>query len=264
MQVILPAHLEGDLEWTEATKEACLAVEKGKKIFWKFDFGWERGSTLSLDDPLSFHAFGIAIDHFLKELLPLFKENTLGVCFYRGDLECADKFLWSAELQERQKEQGEAFDLFAVRALAEYMHRLGAPLPEEVPLYCVVDALKNAKSAQRASKEHFEHIRIATYGQNFPFGGWVVQEEEMVPREEAVGVCMPLHEHCSEGVLYQLNLLFADLEKEGTPFRVVHEACLTEEWLGLEKLHVIFSAVSAMGKRKLQGFSAAGGEIFLR
>ena len=57
------------------------------------------------------------------------------------------------------------------------------------------------------------------------------------------------------------DLLFEKLLKQGTKVRVIEEAYLTAEWDGLDILYIDPPCLSREGKRKVQGFQAAGGEV---
>ena len=45
------------------------------------------------------------------------------------------------------------------------------------------------------------------------------------------------------------------------PFRVISEAFLTEDWEGIDVLHVLEVALTSQGVRKIKGFEATGGII---
>jgi hypothetical protein len=58
-----------------------------------------------------------------------------------------------------------------------------------------------------------------------------------------------------------LGEAIAHLTQAQTPFRIVPEYYLINQWDGLDSLIVLSSTINAQAKRKLQGFCAAGGTI---
>ena len=78
---------------------------------------------------------------------------------------------------------------------------------------------------------------------------------------ETVGVCLPSLEHCRPSQYGGLREAFNWLSLAEIPYRIVPEGLLTTDWDGLDDLIVVPNGVSLQGKRKLQGFCAAGGTI---
>ena len=243
--VRLAAHLSDDLNWEKQIECARTFVAEGKFLFWKIDLGLE-GLQLTPHDTSSFYSFSLALEQFSKKVWPAFQEYTFGVSLYRGGADFSSLFPSSHWEREGCDEQ-----LHRVQLFSEYLHRLISFLPDTALIFALIDfpeELSFARQCQLFSKERFESIYLG-------FSRGCVDK---VPR---VGVCLPSSDQMSESVLEQLNTLAADLHSQGTPFRVVSEEKLTEEWDGLDQLIVFSSALSARGRRKLLGFIAAGGEI---
>ena len=76
-----------------------------------------------------------------------------------------------------------------------------------------------------------------------------------------LGIYLPKDPMIDASVLAQLDRLIASLISEQTPFRIISEEKLTEQWDGLDRLIVPEKAISTQGKRKLLGFIAAGGTV---
>lgn len=76
-----------------------------------------------------------------------------------------------------------------------------------------------------------------------------------------VGVCvLPIGQYLPSkwnGIREAIN----SLKKKKIPFRAISEDSLTTEWDGLDTLIVSMESLSEQGRRKLQGFEAAGGVV---
>lgn len=187
---------------------------------------WELDLELkSLTDQAAFHAYVIALEEFVRTL---WDERGRGLVLFRGNCQVFKQLL-------PFEDEVEAATLFA-----EYFHRLASFLPDHVPVYTLFDAPKTAKEAQLLSKDRFWHLHLT-----------LNSEEEL-----GEGILLPLDTHCTPQVLAKLDQLLP-LKKA----RLIPEARLTELWHGLDTLWVIEEALSVQGKRKLQGFIAAGGEV---
>ena len=227
--VILPARLEQDLDWQ--------APEMAAPVVWQMDFGLETGA-IPLDDEAAFRSYGIALDHFVETIWKPYKEQTAGICLYSGKPDAS----WTVN-------DGPA----DIDALAEYLHRLASFLPDELAVFCRFDVSHLESPAQIArllSKERFAHLELKVEGTDL-----------FSTPQATVGICIPLIENFRADVELKLDTAIADLQKKEIPFRIIPEAFLTEEWNELETLHVLEEALSPLGKRKLLGFCAAGGDI---
>jgi hypothetical protein len=245
--VRLPARLSDDLTWIvgEAGELECAhkMVAEGKFLFWEIDLGLE-DLQLMPEDSSSFYSFSLALEEFTKRVWPNFQEHTFGVSLYRGGADFSSLFPSSHWEREGSDEQLHTTQLFS-----EYLHRLVSFLPDAALIFALIDLpaeLSFARQCQLFSKERFESIHLG-----FQSGHALA----------TVGICLPGDDHITRSVLEQFDAAAAGLIAEGTPFRVVAEEKLTEEWDGLDRLIVFPSAVSARGKRKLLGFIAAGGVV---
>ena len=77
-------------------------------------------------------------------------------------------------------------------------------------------------------------------------------------KEAQFGICFPSDVFCSGAILDRIDRYLAALK---TPYRVVFESLLSEQWEGLDSLTVWPDGLSVQGKRKLMGFRAAGGTV---
>jgi hypothetical protein len=60
--------------------------------------------------------------------------------------------------------------------------------------------------------------------------------------------------------LSKVDQVLSALAEKGVSYRLISESFLTEEWDGIDDLLVLHHCGS-LGKRKLQGFCAAGGRV---
>ena len=227
--VILPARLDQDLDWQ--------LPETDEPILWQMDFGLEAGSV-PLDDEAAFRSFGIALDHFVATVWSAYKEKTAGICLYAGRPDAA----WLLK-------DGPA----DIDAFAEYLHRLASFLPDEAAVCCWFDVghlTDPGRIAQLLSKERFAHLDLEVEGTTL-----------FSTPQASVGICLPLIENFTQEIEEELSALILELQKQDISFRLISEAFLTEEWNELETLYVLSKAISPLGKRKLQGFCAAGGVV---
>ncbi len=284
--IILPSHIKADLNWGASLKEAASAEGP---ILWEFDFGFLEGvakpqfgpksalfgqdldsaqivysplsmsmcaetgpvqkssnlaskascATPSLDphfpweDTGVFFSLTLALEEFVRSVLPEFREKTLGTLLFRGSIEIFEVL-------------GKGDALAGADFLADYLHRLASFLPDEVSAYCFFEGgniYSVGKRAQLLSKDRFWHVHLSL-------------EEALIP---SLGVLLPEDAFCSPSVLEALTDILEGLEP-GT-YQVIPEVRLTEMWQGLDTLIVIEEGVSHQGRRKLQGFEAAGGEV---
>lgn len=278
----LPARLQDDLDWSTQTKRAqeCKAV--GKQILWEIDLGLGQ-YQFDPQDSTAFFSFTLALDEFSAKIWPTFRDQTFGVVLYRGIFNPASSFPLSkwehsyAEWRESQSITEDCYALYCAQNFAEYLHRLISFLPDAVLPFIMLDvsAISSpAKAAQLFSKEHFEHTHLIFKGSPCPFSGITWEEGELaqgwmgnlpqIATEKLpppLGIYLPKDQMIDASILTQLDGLIASLIREQTPFRIISEEKLTEQWDGLDRLIVPEKAISKQGKRKLLGFVAAGGTV---
>ncbi len=281
-----------DLSWDEEIQKA---EEKNGLLFWQIDLGLEKGA-LFLKDTSYFLSLSIALEKFTQEIWPKFKERTVGVSLYKGEFDLTQRVMWDEMTQELFDEyltensasqaDAEVKRLFFVADLfAQFMHRLISYLPAEAAVFALFDSVRISDRALQAclfSPARFEHLHLALKHCSLPLrglnwesgkalggtvgkGGRMKDEGGSEEIREITGITsailLPQDHACSAGVLEKLNELILQLEDGQIPYRLIPEPLLTEEWDGIETLFVIPEAVSAQGKRMLQGFEIAGGEV---
>ncbi len=255
MLITLPASTDADLKWDKEKALAECCAQKGEQLLWQIDLGLESGA-LSLGDPARFFSYGIALEQFSREIWPLFQNQTIGVSLYRGAYDIDERLLWDASLEEHYREFAPEISdetrkqFFTANVFADFLHRLISYLPAEVTPFCHFDIQKITNPALAAclfSRARFEYLHLVL--------------DENVNFSSTLGVVLPQDAYCTDSTLGKLNKILIKLQKNHMSFRMIPESLLIEEWDGLDTLQIISAAISPSGKRMLQGFRAAGGEI---
>jgi len=237
VRIVLPAGTGDDLSWKKEEAE-------GKRIIWEMD--WKR--EFSYTDSAFFSSQALA----LKECGRLFLEQTEGVILYRGkaypEIEDFDKY---QQWLEGKNDTPFYRNLYSTEVLYEYLHRLGSFLPDTFSIIACLDASNTGSPAEQAylfSLERAGHLKLDITGASIP-----TQRQEI-----SRGVCLPP----IDGVCIEtLDLFFLSLEGD---YRIIPESVMNEHWDGLEELVVLEKFLTVRGKRMVQGFIAAGGEVVTR
>ncbi len=256
IKIQLPCRPSDDLNWAKQIDEAACAIESGSKILWEFDLGLNI-PYFPLEDELRFQTNGRALTAFQAQLWNRFQESTVGAVLYRGSADLNQFFYWSERQSDnwiKWKEDRPETDelhlrrLFCLEAFVHYFQMLAHQLPDELPLILHLNATGLGTQAEiyhLMLPERFEHFILEIKG---------LSEVE----KARLGVCFPHDLRCSSLALSRLNALFQGLKM---PFKPISESLMIELWEGLDFLYVLSDAVSTQGRRKLMGFSAAGGTV---
>lgn len=239
-------------------------------LFFRFDLGLE-APYFPIDDEMQFQSLSLALTKFTQEIWPLYQDRIRGAVLYRGSADFSACFSWT----EKQKENWEVWigerpagtdaqlrRLFCADAFAHYFQMLAHRLPDEMPLYLLLDGTGIGSIAERhqlLSRERFEHFLVATKG--LPFTNGLVWDGEEIrePQDKPPhALCFPEERSCSGAILEKMEQSIRRFE---TPFRVIPEAFLTEEWEGVDALYVFKEMLSPQGDRKVKGFLATGGVV---
>lgn len=263
--IVLPAHPKDPLIWKEQQIQAEEAIEKGMSIFWELDLGIASSKT-DFNDPSTFLTHCIALQAFDQTIWKNFFNKTVGISIYKGPFDFSERIMnpskehfeeWLADHNLALSElEGHFYKVYCANIFGEYLHRLASCLPDNLPVFCSIDAT-NAESraalAHILSKDRFEHIHLSIKGDRLP---------SMNSIPVSVGVLLPNDEGISLEILAELDRVFDQFDERNTPFRIISETFLTEQWNGIDILIVISSSLNSIGKRKLQGFCAAGGTVY--
>lgn len=280
----LDAGVQSNLDWSCEIRRGEKAILQGKYILWHLDFGLSKEQVF-LHDLAIFSSFLIAIREFTAKVWNRFADHTFGVVLYQGTVLYDQHLLWDRQQKEdfeaslyynRLTEKKERL-LFSLEILSAYLHRLAPHFPEEVFLFANFDTSLVEQSSILAyllSKEHFPHVYLGIKNAKAPLG--ILRWEEGVTRggflgskpfkeyekrEVKVGIVLPLLSLIEERLLEKIEKIFTQLNEQKVFYRIIEEPFLTESWDGLDTLLVFPEQLSSHGKRKLQGFIAAGGKV---
>lgn len=193
----LNGRLESPLRWQEQIHAAQRYVAAGHRLLWKIDLGLFSGLGFPISDETQYQALGLALRHFGDAVWSEFKEQTLGICLYRGSVDFSRAMEWDFPLLDRlhawlktlfshfeifAKEtalQASSWDqvddelmrttpagrdllkLFLRDQAVEYLDLLARHLPGGVPVCVLFDMqgiLDRALSAQLLAKEKYAGI----------------------------------------------------------------------------------------------------------
>jgi hypothetical protein len=286
LSILLPAHPKDDLVWKEQKDQANEAIEKGLFVFWELDLGLNSLKN-NFNDPSAFLSHSIALKEFSDSIWKNFRGKTLGVSLYKGPVDFFNRMHWPRQMAEHFEEwladhalqsqpHGHFLQIFCANIFGEYLHRLASYLPDEANLFCCLDAMNAASRAQLAhilSKDRFEYFHLALKGGGLPLGslnwergrssaGWIGSGvPDFVDSFPTVGILFPNDDGLSLETLSQIDQVLDQLDHRNIPFRIISETYLTEQWNGIDVLVVLSNSLNAIGRRKLQGFCAAGGTV---
>jgi hypothetical protein len=170
---------------------------------------------------------------------------------------------------EKTKEGAQILSLFCRDACVDYMALLATRLPETSDCYLLLDFKEVDKDAlfqaQLASQDCFNFLKLVTKDSLLPLSEFcwndVLMTHEISSPAVSLGVCFPPKEMCRPSQFKGLREVLLKLIAQKTAFRIISETNLITEWEGLDELIYVPSGLSSQGKRKLQGFCAAGGTL---
>lgn len=277
--------LHSTLDWNPARKYAEQCIKKGFNLFWELDLGLLGGLRRPLSDQTQFKCLVLALHHFRDTLWREFKEYTIGLNIYRGPGDFSVGFDWDAQqmknfdlwVTENPTSSLEDFDLkklYCRDAASEYLNLLAANVPDELPLFILVDisSIENPlEQAKLLSRELFDRIRLGIKGSRLPLDdfawdngsprhGYISRRIlQQNPASAVVGICFPGTNCIEPGHYSGMQQAIEWLLKTKREFRIIPELFLTTEWDGLDYILFTPMGLGTQGKRKLQGFCAAGG-----
>lgn len=294
----IDGRVKADLNWKDARKEAAHAVERGLKIMWALDLGLFDQLAQPLTNQGQFLSLSLSIEHFRDTFWKEFKESTLGVSLYRGIADLSLGFAWDfhqeSNLKEwlkescslepieitelkRTEEGKQLIRLFCRDVLIEYLLLLASRLPDTLSVYLFLDGASfggvRLHEIQYFNPERFERFHLALKNTHLPFEaiGWgaptsfgysgKVFQPLSKTTDAVIGVCIPQMSFNLISHYKGFEEALSELQRLSLPFRLIEENALTSRWDGLDYLIFSPAGLSVQGKRKLQGFCAAGGTV---
>lgn len=284
--ISLDASLQSTLDWKDARQKALSAIGAGCKLLWCLDFGFFNGFTKPLSNGSQFLNLGLALDHFKETLWKEFKGFSLGISLYRVSGHFLNGFLWDEEQQtnlilwaeenfkdievlnrelktelkhfnEISKELLEKsgsgcllLHLFARDVSSDYLAQLAERVPDEIDPYLVFDRGLNDLLLEMLLGNFEKYGRLKLFWIE-PKLQWNTEEK----REK--GICLPSVDIVKPSLFFPFQNILKQSQEES--MKLIPEEVLTTAWDGLNELFYSPKALSPQGKRKLQGFLAAGG-----
>lgn len=290
--------LSADLNWSIVKDKAIRAIQYGYLIMWEIDFGLFDRLTQPLNHQMQFLSFALCLEHFRDHLWKEFKAHTVGVSLYRGSLDFSGQFPWTEHQEKNCKEWLEdlgivvnsldqlfaaedielqqLIQLFCRDVAMEYLSLLATRLPDSLPIYLYLDAslIKSTpKLIQLLNPERFERFNLCLQGTHLPFEalGWnnatyrgysgTLLNNCKPKNKPTIGLVVPPLKFnrllSYEGIEEAIKII----EEHSYSLKFIAENHVTAEWDGLDFLIFSPNGLSKEGKRKLQGFCAAGGTV---
>lgn len=297
--ISLNGSLDSDLNWKKERDLAQKAIDAGYMIFWRITLGLFDQLVQPLSNQTQFLSLTLSLEHFRDSLWSEFKSKSIGICFYTSNADFSQNFTWNDEHRENLKNWLEQINesslaqlsenelskdtrgriylsLFCRNVILEYLTLLGTRIPDSLPLYLCLDIPPFTSLFDQLTllnPDAFSRFRLAVnhLSLTFPVCGWntplpngyMGETPQDLPITEvaSVGICVCLS-NCYQLEVYQelADAIFL-LNEKNIPYRLISESELTAQWDGLDHLIYSSTCLTTTGKRKLQGFCAAGGEV---
>lgn len=291
--IFLDGRVQSDLDWKKERILAQKAMEMGYAILWDIELGLFGQLNRPLSNQSQFLSLTLALEHFRDTLWKEFQGATIGLSVFRGNADFSVGFPWDdlqqANLREWLQEIGfhhasassdsaverQLIRLFCRDVAVEYLALLVSRLPDSLAAYLFLDASSVANSPlnqiQLFNPDRFDRLHLALKNHTLPFIalGWRMPTaigysgySSIIlppPQQSVIGVCVPPSQYILPSCFDGLEEAVKALKKDSIPFKLIAESQLTSQWDGLDYLVYTPSGLTVGGKRKLQGFCAAGG-----
>lgn len=297
--VRLDGQMSADLDWKNIKRQADEIAQKGFLIYWDIYLGIfqnplnDKTQFLSLSLALEHFkdnlwkdfrksTFGVSLYRGEADFSAQFQWNEEQTINFKEWIK--EQFGHISRLKERTGTEAESFDhllpgnlqkteegkrlisLFCRNAVSEYLHLLAARLPDEIFQFLLLDASKindPLNEAQLLSRTCFDRFHLAVHKNSLPHQGLVWNADHLLMSDQIaamqVGFCLPPTENEVLANRSELNEALQKLLHHKARFKIIPEETLITEWDGLEWIIAVSNSLGPQGKRKLQGFCAAGG-----
>ena len=283
LNIYLDARPTSDLAWESVESEIATALKLGAKLSFEIDLGFSESKAL-LRDPAAFFSRGIAISTFEERVYQKYKEHITAIILYRGtgsfkgtiaqDASLyADFMMWKRELFKEESVSDHMMRLFSMELFMQVLHRIAAPLIDEIPLVALFDLADSSRASYQAeilSASYFPyilpgvkhskiHFKGFGWGQPGNLGTIGHKYSPLIQKEPTnLGIVLPP----IGSVPYDLfDEVIQELVKNKIDYSIFPETLMTENWHGLDHILVFSESVSSEGRRMLQGFNAAAGQV---
>lgn len=166
--------------------------------------------------------------------------------------------------------------LFCRDVIGEYLDLLAARLPDQLKCFLLFDCSgieEPALLAKLVTKERYPRLNLG-FKKGLGHGDeltWDVSGQRdfiglalppvFFDHEINHAICLPPMSLHHPLIDLSLNQAILSLKEFNVPFRLIPEVFLTQEWDRLDFLFVYSKNINLQGRRKLQGFCAAGGTV---
>ena len=294
--ISLEGGVKSNLNWEKKRILAKEAVEKGYTLMWNLQMDLFEKLPSPLAYQPQFLALALALEHFRDTLWKEFRLHTVGLSLYRGSADFFQHFNWDIHQRENLSSwlqetpacapfstlsleelqyipEGKIFlSLFCRTVALEYLSLLSTRIPDTLPLYLFLNVESLISSGlselQFLNPEEFDRFHLALKGARLPWRTMQWQSslshayQEKACLAPKIGICIPSVQYRAPYIFQQLEQKILHLQEQSIPIKLIAESHLTAEWDGLDDLIYHPDGLSIQGKRKLQGFSAAGGNLF--
>lgn len=268
MKIIpLDGSLKSDLNWTVPE------LSPDDQVMWTLDLGLFDRLPFPLSHESQLKSLMLSLNHFADAVWPFVCQNSRGVCLYSGSLDVSGQmwnddheqgFLrWCREVHCRSEDPFMR-KIYARDLAADYLNLLVGSLPDDIPAFLLFDAGDTPDPFHAMcllDPERTERFHRAVKNSAVQTRDLIWDDALSEPPAASVGVYLPhseTYEECSQEAFRHALI---GLEQMQLSYRIIAEDHLIRDWDGLDVLLVDPGSVSPFGKRKIMGFSAAGGTI---
>lgn len=264
--ISLAAGIKDSLDWQEEINSADIYVSSDAHIMWDLQLGLFSELQSLNENSMELKSLHLALEQFSSSIWDCFEQQSVGILLYRGRLDIskevcklagteADFLEWLSEI-EITPENADArelyFSLFSAHLATEYLQKLAAHLPMAATAYLIIEIdpkLSLAIQAFMLNQERFGHLKPLVIGSS-----------HNIHHAATLGICLPPLSKSYSTLYSELEPLFQELQALNIAYRLIPEESLTALWHGLDEIIIPTATTTAMTKRKLQGFAAAGGK----
>lgn len=263
-KIVLDGKIHSSLDWSKEIDLAHKAISEGTPLFWYLDLGLFKELKAPLSDKLQFSSLSLAIDQFYDKIWTQFGDKSCAVSIYQGSgrfdqlFEWDQSLLfeyegWKSELNEMEFTESEGKQIFAAHRAFDFFELLSNSVPED-PLFSVeIDGSEITSLfllGQTLSSEISQNIKVI-----------LVNGMADLQQDSPIGIVLPEISHVTKKGQNLWEKVSQEMVKRKIAFRILSETFIINKWEGLDFLLVDPQTLSPSGPRKLQGFSAAGGEV---
>lgn len=263
----LDAGLNATLDFTKEKELAREAIVQGFKLNFEIDFGLFSNLKKKLSNSSQCLSFKLSLEQFKEAFFHEFEGDIERICLYKGNLNFShdarrdDDFLISFREWQQSKNLDVSYNdpwyfaLFCRDVFTEYLHILIENMPDALAFHVELDCSLINDPLLYAVLTHREvyqrlHLKLT----NSPY---------LHDNQSCYAICLPSKDIVLQETLRGFSDVFNDFIKNNIAYRLIPESMLITEWHLVDYLFVLTNTITAAGKRKLQGFAAAGGIVVL-